>query len=53
MKKYILLFKQKIIRLLFIIGTIISLFLAYENVDTAGSTAFVIGYAIFTIVFLF
>lgn len=43
----------KIIYFLFTVGTIISIFIVYKDVKTTIAIKFVIGYAIFTFLFLF
>ena len=53
MKKNISLFCTKIIYLLFIIGTAISMCIVYKNVENTLAIRFVIGYVIFAFLFLF
>lgn len=53
MKKYISLFFTKIIYLLFAIGTILTMIIVYKNIKAPVATRFVIGYVIFTFLFLF
>lgn len=44
---------NNIIYVIFIIATIISIFIVYKNIDNKFAIGFVIGYAIFAVVFLF
>lgn len=44
---------NNIIYVIFIIATIISIFIVYKNVDNKFAIGFVIGYAIFAVIFLF
>jgi len=53
MKKNISLFCTKIIYLLFIIATAISMCIVYKNVENTLAIRFVIGYVIFAFLFLF
>jgi len=52
MKKDSLLFCTKIIYSLFIIGTIISIYIVNKNISNTVSIRFVIGYAIFAFLFI-
>lgn len=52
MKKDSLLFCTKIIYSLFIIGTIISIYIVYKNISNKVAIRFVIGYAIFAFLFI-
>ncbi|SFB02178.1 hypothetical protein [Clostridium frigidicarnis] len=52
MKKHISLFLTKTIYFLFLICTIIALFIVYKNIKGTFAIGFVIGYAIFAILFI-
>lgn len=52
MKKNISLFLTKAIYFLFLICTIIALFIVYKNIKGKFAIGFVVGYAIFAILFI-